>query len=67
MQSLHYVGWWDPDRGDEETSFLLDRHGDEVVELPVRVIVVCLSGTLADLGEREVDAEGEIWGAEVGF
>ena len=51
--------WGYPDGGDEDLGSVADRHFDEFVQLAVRVVVVGFAGGAADLGEGEVDAEGE--------
>lgn len=43
----------------KELRPVVDDHVDELVELAVCVVVVCLAGVAADLWEGEVDAEGE--------
>ncbi len=55
------------DGGDEDFRAVADRHFDQLVQLAVRVVVVRLSCGTADLGQGEVDAEGEIGGGQVGF
>lgn len=57
----------DPHRADEQLRPILDRDLDELVELAVGVIVVCFAGGAADLGEGEVDAEGERFVGEIRF
>ena len=59
MQAFNDMWWWDADGGNEYLGAGVDGHGYEVVELAVRVVVVCLAGAAADLGECEVNAEGE--------
>jgi len=50
VEALDYVGWGDTDGGDEDLCAGVDGYGDEVVELAVGVVVVCLAGGAADLG-----------------
>ena len=67
MKALDSARGWDADGGDEELGAGGYGDFDEVVELAVGVVVVGLAGGAADLGEGEVDAEGEIGRGEVGF
>lgn len=57
----------DADGRDEQFGALVDDDVDELVEEPVRVVVVRLAGGAADGGEGEVDAEGEGGVREEGF
>jgi hypothetical protein len=59
VESLDCPRGRDTHGGDEDFGPVPDGHFDQLVELPVRVVVVCLAGGAADLGQGEVYAEGE--------
>lgn len=59
--------WWDADGRDEDLGAAVYGYRDEVVELAVGVVVVCLAGGAADLGEGKIDAKGEVFVCEVCF
>lgn len=67
MKSFYDVGWWDANGRDEELGTGVYGHCYQVVELAMGVIVVCFAGGAADLGESQVDAEGEAFVGEVCF
>ena len=67
VEALDYMGWGDADGGDEDLCAGVDGYGDEVVELAVGVVVICLASGAADLGQGEVDAKGEAFICEVCF
>ena len=65
VKTLNHMWWRDSDSADEQLCALLDRDGDQLVQLAVGVVVVGLARAVADLGESKVDAEGEVLGGEV--
>jgi hypothetical protein len=67
VQPLDGACGWDSDSRNEDLGAVADRHFDELVELPVRVVVVGLAGGAADLGQGEVNAKGAVFVVEVFF
>lgn len=61
------MGGRDADCGDEDLCAAVDRYGDEVVELAVGVVVICLASAAADLRQSEIDAEREGFIGEIRF
>jgi len=53
--------------GHKQLGARLDGDVDQLVQLAVGVVVVGLAGVAADLGEGEVDAEGQVRGFEKGL
>ena len=49
VQAVDDVLGRDPDGRDEQTRFFLDHHVNQLVQLPVRVVVVCLARGAANL------------------
>lgn len=60
VQLLDRVLGGDTDGTDEELGTLVDDDVNEVVERTLGVVVVGLAGAAADLGDKEVDTEGEV-------
>ncbi len=59
MESLDSVRRRDAYCGDEDLSLVADGHFNKLVELAVRVVVICFAGRAANLREGEVYAEWE--------
>jgi hypothetical protein len=59
VKTLNCSIWRHSDGADEELRAVLDRYFDQLVELAVCVIVVCLACGATDLGEGKVDTERE--------
>lgn len=59
MQPLDDIRVGHADGADEEGGAFVDDDVDQLVQLAVRVVVVCFAGGGREGGEGEVDAEGE--------